>query len=1240
MTGNSGKPANSGAGDTEGHWSDLKALFDSAISLPPDERNRYIERECGPNTELRQELESLLQAYESTGDFLEEPVASLRPFADQFPSSDSGALNLPATEPIALVQPGERIGAYRLESELGRGGMGAVFLATRADGEFHQQVAIKLIRRGWESDFAIRRFRHERQILAGLDHPHIARLLDGGTTDAGMPYFVMEYVEGRPVTSFCEEYGLNTQGRVQLFMRICSAVHYAHERNVIHRDLKPGNILVRADATPKLLDFGIAKLVAADASMTAVDATAAGFRLLTPAYASPEQMRGDAATVRSDVYSLGIILYELLWGERPSLSAIQRGLRSTGETQSSHLSPELQSIVFQAIQWDPSDRYGSVAELAEDLDLYQKGSRPRSVGKSAADTDTASALVSIAILPLRFAAEQREADAYLATGITDALVSRLSRVERLSVRPTSATLKYDGQPDTGRAARELKVKYILEGSVHRVNGLVRVSLQLVYTEASTTVWAAQFDQAAEDLIKLEESIAEEVASALLPRLSGEERAQIGRAGTQNSKAHEAYLRGRWHWSRSAGDPEELKKALLCFSQAIAEDENYALAHAGLADYYLRLGLWGGLPPAESFAAAMDSAQRALRLDPSSGEAHASLGFASWAYRRDYRSAEQHFHLAIIRNPDYGSAHHWFGLLNSARNEPELAIANLERAHQVEPTSPVIVAALGFVHYNARDYGKAAQLLGEAAKELRNSAVVQEMLAWCFLKMGDARRALDCAQLAVAVSSRSPSALSVLAHALAASGDRGGALVLCGEIDEISRSRYVSSYDRASAYLAAGDNQRAISSLEAAVNESDWWISWLGVEPRWDSLRQNGRFRKLVDIVQPKVEHDATTQIFHTGRPRRAVALAASALLLLVLGGAAFLFWLRVTRHGGAFRDLRITKITANGIANAAAISPNGQLVAYTTLSGGESTLMLRDVASGRARNLAHQVKGNIAALDFTNNGRSVSFVSYASEQASERTLFTVALESDEPTKILGPFGGGGAMTVDGADAATIERVGKTDELWVHHLKTGEKRKIKTYLYPERFAWVCMPAWSPDGRRIAYAAEQRDGLGFLLRLFVIDVQSGQNRKNFDRPGGTRAPLATRMDRRWKRPCRGGARTGSTLPAGVVDSAERRRCQAHRQRPGQYSSASITADSKDMVSVQVRTESNIYIANTRDMAVRFKSLQAADDISISPGPRKERYVRFRCDRISRPVDDECGRQRSEATLFRCGPQLCHR
>jgi serine/threonine protein kinase len=272
-------------------WSEVQATFESARKLEGRGRELFLVERCGNNAELRREVEALLEDHDETLDLLENPLSPSTP-----PRKTESPLPAGADGPLI----GTRIGAYRLEREIGQGGMGAVYLATRADSEFDKRVAIKLIRAGLESDFAIRRFRHQRQILARLENPYIARLIDGGTTAAGAPYFVMEYVEGQSVTQYCEAHSLTARDRVTLFLKICSAVQYAHERNIIHRDLKPGNILVKRKGTPKLLDFGIAKILSED-SPALQEATLQGLRMLTPAYASPEQMHGDPATVRSDI---------------------------------------------------------------------------------------------------------------------------------------------------------------------------------------------------------------------------------------------------------------------------------------------------------------------------------------------------------------------------------------------------------------------------------------------------------------------------------------------------------------------------------------------------------------------------------------------------------------------------------------------------------------------------------------------------------------------------------------------------------------------------------------------------------------------------------------------------------------------------------------------------------------------------------------------------------------------------
>jgi eukaryotic-like serine/threonine-protein kinase len=381
---------------TPERWQQIKAVLDGALEREGAERALFLAVACQGDDELRGEVESFAASETEIGDFIETPVFRIR---------------LDEVEPLAV---GQRIGAYRIVREIGRGGMGAVYLAARADQEFNQSVAIKVVRRGMDTEEIVRRFRSERQILAHLDHPNIAKLFDGGTTEDGRPYFVMEHVEGRPIDEFCDDRKLPVRARLELFRQACAAVHFAHQNLIVHRDLKPGNILVTADGVPKLLDFGIAKLLDPNQDLFAL--TRVDLRPMTPEYASPEQVRGETITTASDIYTLGVLLYVLLTGHRPyrseprdpqslakaicetdplrpssivgKVEEIQRLDGSIAElTPDSvsrvrdgderllrrRLAGDLDNIVLKAMQKEPARRYASVDQLAGDLGRHLQG---------------------------------------------------------------------------------------------------------------------------------------------------------------------------------------------------------------------------------------------------------------------------------------------------------------------------------------------------------------------------------------------------------------------------------------------------------------------------------------------------------------------------------------------------------------------------------------------------------------------------------------------------------------------------------------------------------------------------------------------------------------------------------------------------------------------------------------------------------------------------------------------------
>jgi serine/threonine-protein kinase len=358
--------------DRKARWRRVDALLDAALDLEPHERGAWLDRACAGDGELRAEVEQFLGFCVDAEGFLEHPAREV------------GALL------VAGNEEGTRIGPYRTLGVAGRGGMGVVYLAERADDQFHMRVAIKVLAHGVDGGHAVRRFLDERQILARLQHPAIARLLDGGVTEAGLPYFVMEYVEGTPLDRYCDERGLDVGARLALFCRVCEAVEYAHRNLVVHRDLKPGNILVTADGEVKLLDFGIARLTERGDD---VERTGTAGRWMTPEYASPEQVRGEPVTTASDVYALGVLLYRLLSGRSPYETAsrtpheVERailetdprppsqptgpsGARSAGTRR---LSGDLDAIVLKAMRKEPERRYPSAQALREDVQRHLAG---------------------------------------------------------------------------------------------------------------------------------------------------------------------------------------------------------------------------------------------------------------------------------------------------------------------------------------------------------------------------------------------------------------------------------------------------------------------------------------------------------------------------------------------------------------------------------------------------------------------------------------------------------------------------------------------------------------------------------------------------------------------------------------------------------------------------------------------------------------------------------------------------
>ncbi|MGH9838838.1 MAG: protein kinase domain-containing protein [Blastocatellia bacterium] len=870
---------------TTERWQQTEDIYQTAVYLPEDQREEYLAAVCAGDDELRTTVGTLLTRHAQAGEFTE---------------------TLPLTADLLTGDPliERRVGAYRIVREIGRGGMGAVYLGARADNEFQKRVAVKLIKRGMDTDFILRRFRRERQILASLDHPHIARLLDGGTTEDGLPYFVMEYIEGQPLYRHCDARRLGIAERLHLFQQICDAVHFAHQNLVVHRDIKPSNILVTPDGAPHLLDFGIAKLLTPELAADTIDATGTAARLMTPEYASPEQVRGERARPTSDIYSLGTVLYELLTGHRPlrlrsrsmyeiarvvceeepelpseslmrtdnlvligagdaaTLEAICQARGASPESLRRELAGDLDRIALKALRKDPRQRYQSAAELREDITRHLEGrpvSAPLYLPDPLADplatrpfasrgsSEQSTGATTVAILPLKLltvSPQEDTGDKYLSIGLADALITRLSNIHSLTVRPTSSVLRYgDETVDPLDAGRELNVDFVLDGRIKRAGERIRISLQLLDVRLGASAWAQQFDERFTDALSLEDAITAQVAEALVPHLTGEERRQLKKRGTDDPEAFEAYLRGRYHLNTFT--EEGFAKAIVAYHQAVSIDPHYALPYAGIADYYNWLGVYGVMPPNECYRAAIQAAVKAIELNSELSEAYAALGFAVLVGNYDWARGEEACRRAIELNPHNAQAHVWYSLQLTMEGRFDEGIAHAKRGIELDPLTPFNAHNLGWCLYFARRFDESIAQFRRVIAAHPLYPLAHYGLSWMLRYLGQHQEALGEAKRSVELSNESPMILFLYGQAQAAAGLRREAEEMVARLTALAAERQVSFYNVALIHCFLGEREKAFECLERAYAERDAWLVWLGVEPMFDSMRDDPHFRALL-----------------------------------------------------------------------------------------------------------------------------------------------------------------------------------------------------------------------------------------------------------------------------------------------------------------------------------------------------------------------------------------------------------
>ncbi|MBA3438243.1 MAG: PD40 domain-containing protein, partial [Pyrinomonadaceae bacterium] len=1159
-------------------WKQVEDVFRSALDLPLNERRLFIVEACKDDETLCAEVEALVRQYEDGSDFIETPVLPDCLLEAVAPPEKTADTLDDRNDPME----GRRIGAYRILREVGRGGMGTVYLAVRADSEFHKRVAIKLIKRGMDTDFILRRFRNERQILASLDHANIAHLLDGGTSDDGLPYFVMEYIEGQPFYRYCDTQKLTIPERLHLFCQICGAVHHAHRNLIIHRDIKPSNILVTNGGTPKLLDFGIAKLLNPDLTPETIAPTATAMRLMTPEYASPEQVRGETATPASDIYSLGVLLYEVLTGHRPyrfhsrlpehvaqiiceqeperpsqvvtrdedilpidpasgeltTLESLCKSRTASPDSLRHELEGDLDNIILKALRKEPQRRYATVEQLCEDITRHLEG-RPittpfyfPAATKPVRHTtgELARSDKSIAVLPLKMvnAVEPDDTgDAYLGIGLADALITRLSNIRRIVVRPTSSVLRYgaadDNEYDPLVAGHELGVRFVLDGHIKRIGDQIRVTVQLLDVHDRATVWAEQFNEKYTDVLSLEDAISGRVAEALVPQLTGDERLQLAKRGTDNPEAFEAYLRGRYCWNTFT--EEGFAKAITYYYRAIALDPLYATAYAGVADYYNWLSVYGVLPPNECFAAARNVATRAIELDGTLAEAYTALGFATLNQDFDWAAVEGLHRRALELNPNYVTGHLWYCFQLAMEGRFAEAISEVNRALELDPLASFNQHSLGWCLYYARRYDESLAQYRKLIQSDSHYGLARFCFSWVLRRAGMYEEAIIEAKKGVELTGESPFILAGLAAAYAEAGRDEEARHLLSELHELARERYVSPYHLALVHCHLGERDAALDLLEQAFTIGDSWIVWLGVEPQLDPLRSSTRFAALLrqikypgrpsvpcnDLKPHKVNGDgrSTNAIAavaelsgQSAKAKRADEIQRERALHKPVDRIAWLFAALALISATALTLLYLTRSdnenTAHGSANPVRLtnntatdwqpswSPDGTRIAFASNRDGKFEIYVMNADGSRVQRLTY----NTAEDSYPKWSHDNQRIVFQSMRDGRAEIYVMNADGSNQINITNNPADDTRPAWSPDDAKIVfasNRVGGNHEFDIFLANVDGSGVMRLTEDP---GYDTDPAWSPDGQKIAFAGS-RDGKPFEIFLMNPDGSDQQN-----------------------------------------------------------------------------------------------------------------------------------------------------
>ncbi len=801
------------------------------------------------------------------------------------------------SSPASLIA--RKLGHYRIVEQIGAGGMGVVYRAR--DERLQRDVALKVLPAGILADESARkRFRTEALALSRLNHPNIATVHDFDS-DQGVDFLVAELVPGESLDRLLKSGPLTGSEVIRIGEQLADALDAAHRQGVVHRDLKPANLRITPEGRLKILDFGVAKRVQpADEATFSQSLLEAGPTAGTLPYMSPEQLRGESVDARTDIWSAGVVLYELATGRRPftgntDMAVADQILHAPAPSLQAiqpKASPALAAIIACCLEKDPAKRYQSMKDVLADLRRAQTpgatvGAAPRGFRRSALLAVAAAVLIvvvalqaylyrrahmragvphieSVAVLPLQnFSGDPQQE--YFVDGITDELITQLAQDTKLRVISRSSVMQYKKTNKTiPQIAKELQVDAVLEGSAERVGDRVRIQAQLIYGPEDRHLWAQQYDRQISDVLALQDEVSRAISREVGGQLSGVAVAKNTPPAKVDPRAYEAYLRGR--------SAESISKAIGYFDQAISLQPDFAPAYAGKANVLFFAGFFGVQPPNQVFPKMEQAAQKAVELDPDLAEAHEQLALAKLQYDWDFATAEREFRRALELNPSSADVHHMYAHYLLAMGRVDESVKETRLSARLDPAGESFLACLGWHEISGRHYDAALTDSRRVLPLAGDDFWVHLAMGWALEQQKRYTDATAELQQADKLSDGASIAEASLAHVLAVSGKRAEAQAILTKMQTKARTTYIPAYDFAVLYVGLGDKQSAFAWLQKASVERSGFLVYINWDPRFDALRSDARFTAILKQIGLPTK---TTPERIVARPRPADALTAS-----------------------------------------------------------------------------------------------------------------------------------------------------------------------------------------------------------------------------------------------------------------------------------------------------------------------------------------------------------------------------